>query len=50
MEWFANWYLTYRDPAAFRQLFQSTALENVTIEFAAEPLGIDLYAKISRHE
>ncbi|HEY2412980.1 MAG TPA: hypothetical protein VGI40_12090 [Pirellulaceae bacterium] len=50
MEWFANWYLTYRDQNAFRRLFESANLENAAIEIAAEPLGINLYAKISRDE
>jgi hypothetical protein len=50
MEWFANWYLTYRDQEAFRRLFESAGLENARIEFGAEPLGIDVYAKICRNE
>jgi SAM-dependent methyltransferase len=50
MEWFANWYLTYRDQQAFRRLLEISKPKDATIEFAAESLGIDLYAKISRAE
>jgi SAM-dependent methyltransferase len=50
MEWFANWYLTYRDQDAFQRLVELAGLQNASIEFAAEPLGIDLYAKINRKE
>jgi extracellular factor (EF) 3-hydroxypalmitic acid methyl ester biosynthesis protein len=50
MEWFANWYLTYRDQDAFQRLVEFAELQSAAIEFAAEPLGIDLYAKISRNE
>jgi SAM-dependent methyltransferase len=50
MEWFANWYLTYRDRSAFQRLFELAELENAAVEIAAEPLGVDLYAKIDRRE
>ena len=49
MEWLANWYLTYRDPDAFRRVFASAGLQNSAIEFAAEPLGIGLYAKLDAY-
>jgi len=50
MEWFANWYLTYREEDAFRRLLGVAKLPGAAIEFAAEPLGIDLYAKITRND
>jgi extracellular factor (EF) 3-hydroxypalmitic acid methyl ester biosynthesis protein len=48
MEWFGNWYLTYRDREAFQRLFVAATTENASLEFDAEPLGIDLYAKVTR--
>jgi extracellular factor (EF) 3-hydroxypalmitic acid methyl ester biosynthesis protein len=48
MEWLGNWYLTYRDERAFRRLFEAAKLNGGAAEFGAEPLGIDLYAKITR--
>jgi extracellular factor (EF) 3-hydroxypalmitic acid methyl ester biosynthesis protein len=50
MEWLGNWYLTYRDQASFRQLFEQAKLERASVEIDTEPLGIDLYAKVSRAE
>jgi extracellular factor (EF) 3-hydroxypalmitic acid methyl ester biosynthesis protein len=50
MEWLGNWYLTYRDAKAFGRLFESARLQDVSIEFSAEPLGIDLYAKVTRNQ
>ena len=50
MEWFANWYLIYRDEDAFRRLLDVAQLPDAAMEFAAESLGIDLYAKIRRIE
>jgi hypothetical protein len=48
MEWFGNWYLIYRTPEDFQRLVQSANLAGVTVDFGAEPLGIDLYASICR--
>jgi len=48
MEWFGNWYLTYRDAAAFRQLVESAGLQNARFTYGAEPLGIDLFVTIKR--
>lgn len=48
MEWFGNWYLTYRDAAEFRRLIASAELPQSSIEISAEPLGIDLFAIITR--
>ncbi len=49
MEWFGNWYLIYRDIAAFRALIEQANLPDSNIEFGAEPLGIDLYVQITRN-
>jgi hypothetical protein len=43
MEWIGNWYLTYRDPAAFRACVNQANLPNAHLTFAAEPLGVDLF-------
>lgn len=48
MEWFGNWYLTYRDKTQFRRLVESARFEDVTVELGAEPLGIDLFVTITR--
>jgi extracellular factor (EF) 3-hydroxypalmitic acid methyl ester biosynthesis protein len=48
MEWFGNWYLTYRDAARFRRLVESAGLHGGTHTFGAEPLGIDLYLTVAR--
>jgi extracellular factor (EF) 3-hydroxypalmitic acid methyl ester biosynthesis protein len=48
MEWFGNWYLTYRDAAALRQLVESAGLQNARFTYGAEPLGIDLFVTIQR--
>jgi extracellular factor (EF) 3-hydroxypalmitic acid methyl ester biosynthesis protein len=48
MEWFGNWYLTYRDADHFRRLVASAGLGGATITFGAEPLGIDLYSIVTR--
>ncbi len=48
MEWFGNWYLTYRDEAALRQLVESADLSSAQIDYGAEGLGVDLYAMIGR--
>jgi extracellular factor (EF) 3-hydroxypalmitic acid methyl ester biosynthesis protein len=49
MEWFGNWYLIYRDSAAFQMLIEQADLTDALIEFGAEPLGIDLYVQITRN-
>lgn len=49
MEWFGNWYLTYRTPAEFQQLIADTALPNAPTTLGAEPLGINLFASIRRN-
>lgn len=46
MEWFGNWYLTYRSAAEFQRLIESAHLPDATITFGSEPLGIDLFAAI----
>jgi SAM-dependent methyltransferase len=48
MEWFGNWYLTYRDAEHLRQVVASAAAPKASIELGAEPLGIDLCATIAR--
>jgi extracellular factor (EF) 3-hydroxypalmitic acid methyl ester biosynthesis protein len=48
MEWFGNWYLTYRHASDFRRLIETAALADSTVTFGAEPLGTDLFATISR--
>ncbi len=48
MEWFGNWYLTYRDEPHFHRVVQSAGLAGASATFGAEPLGIDLFATISR--
>jgi hypothetical protein len=48
MEWFGNWYLTYRDAADFSRLIATTDLPNAIGAFGAEPLGIDLFTTITR--
>lgn len=47
MEWFANWYLTYRDVITLRRVVEAANLCDVEVEFGAEPLGIDLYVQIT---
>ena len=48
MEWFGNWYLTYREAGAFRRLIESAGLQNADFTYGAEPLGIDLFVTIQR--
>jgi hypothetical protein len=48
MEWFGNWYLTYRDEGAFRALVESANLPGAAVGFGAEALGVDLYAMIRK--
>ena len=48
MEWFANWYLIYRDAAQFQRVVDSAGLSAASITFGAEPLGIDLYVTVTR--
>jgi extracellular factor (EF) 3-hydroxypalmitic acid methyl ester biosynthesis protein len=48
MEWFANWYLTYRDEADFRRLVDSAGLSGASATFGAEPLGTDLYVTVTK--
>jgi SAM-dependent methyltransferase len=48
MEWFGNWYLTYRDERQFRLLVEGGELPGASFRFGAEPLSIDLFAAISR--
>jgi extracellular factor (EF) 3-hydroxypalmitic acid methyl ester biosynthesis protein len=48
MEWFGNWYLTYRGEAAFRGLVEAADLIGAEVTYGAEPLGIDLFATIRR--
>jgi extracellular factor (EF) 3-hydroxypalmitic acid methyl ester biosynthesis protein len=48
MEWFGNWYLTYRDEATLRQLVESADLSGARVEYGAEAVGVDLYAMISK--
>jgi len=50
MEWFGNWYLTYRDEGAFRGLVESTNLPGAVVGFGAEALGVDLYAMIRKQQ
>lgn len=49
MEWFGNWYLIYRDMAAFSALLEQANLTDANIEFGSEPLGIDHYVQITRN-
>jgi len=46
MEWFGNWYLTYRDAGQFQCLVDSAGLSGASVTFGAEPLGIDLFMAI----
>jgi len=48
MEWFGNWYLTYRDAAQLRRLVDSAGLAAAGVTFGAEPLGVDLYVTVTR--
>jgi len=48
MEWMANWYLIYRDADQLRRLAKSANLPGSECAVGAEPLGVDLYAAISR--
>ena len=48
MEWFGNWYLTYRDETAFRRLVESANFPDATVTYGAEALGVDLYAMVQR--
>jgi SAM-dependent methyltransferase len=48
MEWFGNWYLTYRDATGFRRLVESAGLQNARFTYGAEPLGIDLFTTVQR--
>jgi SAM-dependent methyltransferase len=48
MEWFGNWYLTYRDLEQLESVVARAELMGAEIHFGAEPLGIDLYAAVSR--
>jgi extracellular factor (EF) 3-hydroxypalmitic acid methyl ester biosynthesis protein len=50
MEWFGNWYLTYRDEAALARLIESAELPGAMVTYGAEALGVDLYAMIQRQE
>jgi extracellular factor (EF) 3-hydroxypalmitic acid methyl ester biosynthesis protein len=49
MEWFANWYLTYRDAAELRRLVETAELSGAEVGFGAEELGIDLFVEARRH-
>lgn len=46
MEWLGNWYLTYRDAGQLETLVYSAGID--TAQFGAEPLGVDLYATMTR--
>jgi hypothetical protein len=46
MEWFGNWYLTYRDQAGFGRLVEAAGLEGASVSYGAEGLGVDLFAMI----
>src|SRR5262245_46517493 len=48
MEWFGNWYLTYRDAASLGRLVESANLSGADASFGAEALGVDLYAMIRK--
>jgi extracellular factor (EF) 3-hydroxypalmitic acid methyl ester biosynthesis protein len=48
MEWFGNWYLTYRKLADFKQLVAAANLPHAETEYGAEAIGIDLYATLTR--
>jgi extracellular factor (EF) 3-hydroxypalmitic acid methyl ester biosynthesis protein len=48
MEWFANWYLTYRDEAELRRLVEKAGLAGAEVRFGAERLGIDLFMEVRR--
>ena len=48
MEWFANWYLTYRDAAELRRLVETAGLAGAEVRFGAEELGIDLFVDVRR--
>jgi len=47
MEWFGNWYLTYRDDVALRRVVKAADIRGVEIEYGAEELGVDLYVQIT---
>ena len=48
MEWFANWYLTYRDDSELRRLVETAGLAGAEARFGAEELGIDLFVDLRR--
>jgi len=48
MEWFGNWYLLYRDAGQFERLIESAGLSAASVTFGAEPLGVDLYATVTK--
>lgn len=47
MEWFANWYLIYRDEAALRRVTESAGIGGAEFTYGAEELGVDLYVQIT---
>jgi hypothetical protein len=48
MEWVANWYLTYRDPSAFRSIVELGGLSDAQPQFGSESQGIDLFVWLTR--
>ena len=50
MEWIGNWYLTYRDADQFRRLVAAADLAAAQVRFGAEPLGVDLFVQLFKHE
>jgi extracellular factor (EF) 3-hydroxypalmitic acid methyl ester biosynthesis protein len=48
MEWFANWYLLYRNQTALRALVEQAKIPLTAAQYAAEPLNVDLYVALQR--
>jgi hypothetical protein len=48
MEWFGNWYLIYRDPAAMRQLALRSGFPPDATRLGAERMGVDLFLYVEK--
>jgi extracellular factor (EF) 3-hydroxypalmitic acid methyl ester biosynthesis protein len=48
MQWFANWYLIYRDQRQLYQIVAAAGLTGAIATYGAEPLGVDLYVTVTK--
>jgi extracellular factor (EF) 3-hydroxypalmitic acid methyl ester biosynthesis protein len=48
MEWVGNWYLIYRDAAAWRRVVAASGIPPEACEFGAEAVGVDLFVSATR--